>query len=278
MANRILKRLAIAAGTGLAVGMNAGRPRTLREAPIPLPKPVTSDPAPPLTRAESGDDFLDLNIDPLLDRLEAIEAQIEMFERQAAASADRLRTVDEYAARLATLERRAEENAHALAALRESVNSAERNNAVRTDDLRERFRIEIQQSERRILSTFERTIDEKILANTTRLERSLAEHTGSIAALSVRASEADNSLQRLAMALEKLCERAQLLIPGTDSRPSHTLVSHSAPSEPRLPFETQLDDALRRDPVTPILRTKEPAEPTPPKKARLFSSAWWSPD
>jgi uncharacterized coiled-coil protein SlyX len=263
MANRILRRLAIAAGTGLAT-INSGRIRTIPEDSDSPPYPTTPDPPAPepalqVSRVEPGDDFLNLNIDPLLDRLEAIEAQIEMFERKAVASADRLQALDEYAARLGALERRVEENARSLTALRESINAAERTSANRTDDLRERLRT-------------------GILAQTGHIERSLAEQTGSIEAIGARVTETENSLQRLAMALEKLCERAQLLMPGPDIRAAHSPASPSVPSDSRLPFETQLDDALRRDPVIPVLRTKEPVEAPPPKKARLFSSAWWSPD
>jgi uncharacterized coiled-coil protein SlyX len=138
------------------------------------------------------------------------------------------------------------------------VNSAERSASNRTNDLREHLRTEI-------------------LTRSDHLEKSVAEQTGSMATLTSRVTENENTLQLLATALEKLCERAQALVPAPDSRPSHEPASHSAQSEVRLPFETQLDDALRRDPVTPILRTKEPAEPAP-KKRRLFSSAWWSPD
>jgi uncharacterized coiled-coil protein SlyX len=247
MPNRILRRLAIAAGTGLAVGVNVSRPRPYREDLTPAPIPVVPDLVKP---SAIGDDFLNLNIDPLLDRLEAIEGQIEAFGKQA----DRPNVLDEYAARLAALERRAEDNARALGALRESVNSAERSIALRTDDLRESLRT-------------------GLLTHTNHVEKSLAEQTDLIATLGSRVTEAENTLQRLATALEKLCERAQALIP------SHEPASHSPQSEVRLPFEAQLDDALKRDPVTPVLRTKEPVEAaSPPKKPRLFSSAWWSPD
>lgn len=52
------------------------------------------------------------------------------------------------------------------------------------------------------------------------------------------------------MAVEKLCDRVQLLSPPEPAQPHQ--------SETRLPFESQLHEALDRDPVVPVFRTEEP--------------------
>ena len=85
--------------------------------------------------------------------------------------------------------------------------------AARVDDLRSRFAAEIEQSHQRTMEMFERAIDEKISSRIASIERALGEQAGSIEALTARTVETDNNLQRLVSAIEKLCERAQLIAP-----------------------------------------------------------------
>ena len=278
MANGILKGLAVAAGTGLAMGLTSGRvrvrsapPRTDRapEARTPAGTPVT----------EPDDEFL--NIEPLLDRLERLEARVESIELRpraaeaVAGNAVRFADTSEYAALLADLDRRLEENSRDVALLRKSITEAEqrlsesvksvertvaqtreempafmeRHVAARISDLENRLNREIEQAQQRALETLERAIDEKIASRIGSMEKALADQAGSIQLLSARTAETDNNLQRLVTAIERLCERAQLIPPAAGQRP--------AQDEPRPPFESQLNDAMGREPVVPVLRTTD---------------------
>jgi hypothetical protein len=287
MANGILKGLAIAAGTGLAVGFGSGRARVRafshNGAPVErtprVDQPVQHR-ADPIPASDPDDDFL--NIEPLLDRLERVEARIELIEQRPPSSPAPSTPApwsDRYAAVITDLERRIEENTRELTLLRERVADAERriadsvtsvqrkveqtreeipafveqHVAARMDDLRARFAAEIEQSHQRTLETFERAIDEKISSRISSIERALTEQAGSIDALRERATETDNNLQRLVSAIEKLCERAQLVAPPPVERPLER-------NETRLPFESQLHAAMNREPVVPVFRTEEAAE------------------
>lgn len=283
MANALLRGLAIAAGTGLAVGLTSGRTRltsvsrvpryrVAREEPPPMPAPKYSAPS----LASTDQDFL--NIDPLLDRVERLEELVDGLNRQPRSAG----VPEDYVKALADLERRIEENSRDLVLLREEVTAAERRAmesvasvqrevektraeipaiveqtvAPRIDDLRSRFAAEIDESQQRMLAVFERAIDEKISSRIGAIERTLAEQAGSIEALNTRAAETDNNLQRLVSAIEKLCERAQL-IPAPQEQ--HFTPSGYAPR----PFESQLHDAIRRNPEPPLTRNAEPAVEVP---------------
>lgn len=295
MANRILKGLAVAAGTGLAVGFGSGRARVRALPHSPAPAERIPHVDQPISPNEPDDDFL--NIEPLLDRLERVETRIELMEQRPASSPAPL--PHQYTVAIADLERRVEENTRELTLLRERVTDAElritdtvtsvqrkveqtreeipafveQHVAARVDDLRARFAAEIEQSHQRTLETFERAIDEKISSRISSIERALAEQAGSIDALRERAVETDSNLQRLVSAIEKLCERAQLVTPAPVERPTDR-------NETRLPFESQLHEAMDREPVAPVFRTEEATEvPVPafadsaPKKSRfLFRS------
>src|SRR6185437_4887112 len=121
MANVILRGLAIAAGTGLAMGLTSSRtrtisgPRAVRYRPaIALPPPPPADPLPLTTRDEL------LDIEPLLDRVERLEDAVEGMKRAPAA------VPADFAAAVANLERRIDEQTRDLALLRQQVESAER--------------------------------------------------------------------------------------------------------------------------------------------------------
>ena len=282
MANRILKGLAVAAGTGLAMGFTSGRAGRVR-----VPLAAYHPPAPsihPLPSDAPADEFL--NIEPLLDRLERVEARVESIGQQPPQSNHVSPDLPfDLSAAVADLERRVDENTHELALLRDSITAAERHAtesaasmqrnveqvraeipalverhvAARIDALENRFAAEIEQSHQRTLEMFERAIDEKISSRIGSIERALAEQAGSIESLSLRTTETDNNLQRLVSAIEKLCERAQLISPAPE-QPFTSGPSFQKPRqyETRLPFEEQMHDAMRREPVVPVLRTEEP--------------------
>jgi uncharacterized coiled-coil protein SlyX len=287
MPNGILKGLAVAAGTGLAMGLSSGRVRVRPVARRPEATTAAANPA-----SEPDDEFL--NIEPLLDRLERLEARVESIEfrpraaEPVAGKAMLFSETSEYAALLADLDRRVEENTRDLGLLRKSITDAEqrlgesvqsverrvaqareempafveRHVAARISDLESRLNREIEQAQQRTLATFERAIDEKITSRIGSMEKALAEQAGSIQALSARTAETDSNLQRLVTAIERLCERAEL-IPAAPR-------AQTAPYESRLPFESQLNDAMERaaeDQVAvPAFMAGEPE----PKKSRFL--------
>jgi hypothetical protein len=301
MTNRILKGLAVAAGTGLAMGFTSGRARVIYapyrksnagssgdvlktetmmsgRAANPAMTPVwaAGQTAAAYDSNEIPDEVLDIG--PLLDRLERLEVCVEQISAQRPAEAARTNAPagdsSAYAAAIADLERRMEQNtremeqlrrsiAEAEARMMESVGAVERRIeqtraelpaliepmvTARIEGLRTRFADEMEQSRRRTLEVFERAIGEKITARIDSIERVLAEQAGSIETLSVRAAETDHNLQRLVTAIEKLCERAQL-VPAA-----------AQPPQTRGPFEAELNDALGREPAVTVVKTEETEE------------------
>ncbi len=308
MAIGILKGLAVAAGTGLAMGLTSGRTGRTRLVRLPhypaLPTyAATPVEAPPASHTPDEQDVELLDIEPLLDRLERLEALVESIGSQRAQHVVSAESRDLKAA-IADLERRVEQNTRELALLRDNIGVAERRAAEsvttmqqsveqarreipamveqqvasRFDDLRTRFTAEIEQSERRTLEMFEHAIDEKISSRIASIEKALGEQAGSIEALSARTTETDNNLQRLVAAIEKLCERAQLIAPSSESQFSPAQAFQVGRQyETRLPFESQMQEAMRREPVVPILRNEKPvvevqvpAQPAPKKSRFLF--------
>ena len=288
MASRILKGLAVAAGTGLAMGLTSGRVGSARlssgaRAGRYYPAPPVDDS--PASHAITDDQDVELlDIEPLLDRLERLEARVESIGTAPPHPVAPSIPYDLTAA-IADLERRVEENTRELVLLREHISDAERRAAesvasmqrsvaetraeipsmvekhvaARIDDLRNRFTAQIEQSERRTMEIFEHAIDEKISSRIASIERALGDQAGSIEALTARTVETDNNLQRLVSAIEKLCERAQLIAPSPEQQFAQTpSVQRGRQYENRLPFESQMQDAMRREPVVPILRTEEP--------------------
>ena len=260
-----------------------------------------------------------MDIEPLLDRLERLEARVESIElhpaevppqvSKPAGNMAPFAETSDYAVLLGDLDRRVEENTRELTLLRISITEAEqrlkesvasverkveqtreempafveRHVAARIDDLQRRFTLDIEQAHQRTLETFERAIDQKISSRIGSMEKALAEQAGSIEVLSQRAAETDNNLQRLVTAIERLCERAQLIPPAPERPVARNPVQPPTQNEPRLPFEAQLNDAMGREPVVPVVRKEEPAaavqvappafavsEPAAPKKSRFL--------
>ena len=290
MANSILKGIAIAAGTGLAMGVSSGR----QNSPRSFSHPRTSE----------GDDVL--YIEPLLDRLEDVESLLENIRQHQ--NSQQTKVPEHYASRMADLDRRVEQYGRDVALLREEAAAAERRSAdtvaflerkvreareeipvvversltARLEEVRARFDAEMARSQQRTLEMFERAIDEKITSRIGAIEKRLDEQATSIEALQTRAAETDQNLQKLVSAIERLCERAQLVTPAPNpyapapyapaawsapafgSSPTGANVpvapgagqSNSGFSGPgqsnsgfaydsRLPFEAQLHEALR---------------------------------
>jgi hypothetical protein len=78
--------------------------------------------------------------------------------------------------------------------------------------------------------------DDRISTRVAVLEKAILEQSTIVAALRQRAIESDMNLQRLISAVERLCER-------TDAGQGSTL--------PDLPFQSQLKDAINRQPEIP---------------------------
>ena len=291
MANVILRGLAIAAGTGLAMGLTSGRTRTVSGPRAVRYRPAVALPPPPQEplALTSRDEILD--IEPLLERVERLEDAVDGMKRSpAGAPAD-------FAAAVASLERRIDEQTRDLELLRQQVEQAERRAmesvaaierdvertraeipeivertvAARTEDLRSRFAAEIEQSRERMLEVFERAIDARISSRIGAIERTLAEQAGSIEALHTRAAETDHNLQRLVSAIEKLCERTQFISPAAAEPAPPPPTPYAARA-----FESQLQDAMRRDPMPQTDRPVEIPAPTfaasqeRPKKSRFL--------
>jgi uncharacterized coiled-coil protein SlyX len=197
----------------------------------------------------------------------------------------------DFATAVASLERRIDEQTRDLQLLREQVEKAERRAmesaaavqrdvkqtrseipeivertvAARTEDLRSRFSAEIEQSRERMLEVFERAIDDRISSRIGAIERTLADQAGSIEALNTRAVETDHNLQRLVSAIEKLCERTQL-IPPAAAEPAPSPAPYAVRA-----FESQLQDAMRRDDrAVEVPAPSFAASEARPKKSRFL--------
>jgi len=310
MANRLLKGLAVAAGTGLAMGFTSGRARVgsvryrtgdLNSHAGAVSAPATSPDHAALDHTtRDGDDEEFLDIEPLLDRVERLEARVDQIAGQHAGPAPAPvsdRPLAAYAESIADLERRVEQNTRELELLRKSITEAEARMTesvtsverkleqtreelpaiiepqidARLAELQTRFTAEIERSHRRTLEVFEHALDEKISSRIGAIEKALSEQAGSIEALSTRAAETDNNLQRLVTAIEKLCERAQLIPSGGDQRIEQPVAPAPLPRqthvEGRSAFESRFTEAMKGNPVVPVLRTEEPETPQVPPPA-----------
>jgi uncharacterized coiled-coil protein SlyX len=191
-----LKTLAFAAGAGVALGVctTAGGRRAPRRVAVPA-EPVHREPSV-------------IDIEPLLDRLEKIERRLETAKAAPApvvAVTELTRRID---AQDAEIER-----------LRGMVDSS----AV---EIQSRLEAEMDRRERDV----EFRISERIAA----LERVASDQSASIEALRVRAQDTDTNLQRLIVAIERLCERTQPVAPAPPP-----------PSPVILPCEAHLKEAAR---------------------------------
>lgn len=201
MFGKIFKGIAVAAGVGFAIGFGTGiGKRRLQE--------KIADPDSPRER----------RFNQRLERLESRLAAMEVRPPNAA-SAELHRRVtgqageiealhlemNDYRHRITadieTVERRMSEVARSIPSMLESIV------APRVDELRLRLRSEMQQSVNASLTSFERTIDDKVSDRIAALENAMLDQSALVTALTQRAVESDLNLQRLISAVERLCDR-----------------------------------------------------------------------
>jgi uncharacterized coiled-coil protein SlyX len=162
------------------------------------------------------------------------------FERQAREIAT-LRAQAEESGRRASTEFTAFERR--LASAREELPAAI--DAVvtpRVDELRARLQSEMREAAANGLARIDQAIDEKLASRIAALETTLADQSNAIGSLNRRALETDANLQKLILSVERLCDRA-------GARPAAEPVAE--PSFLDLPFQTQYEAALEREPATP---------------------------
>ena len=194
MASKILKTLAVAAGTGLAIGFGSKR----------------------RTQTSSMNDSSDnvLAIEPLLDRLDRIEARVSSMEARPIPNVETLQ---------AEMDRRFAEAAKEVPAILESLIGPH------VEDVRARLHAEMRESVQASLTSFKQTLDDKVSARIATIEKALTDQSAVVTTLRQRALEAEENFQRLISAVERLCERKEQ--PVFD-----------------LPFERQLNEAFQRQP------------------------------
>jgi hypothetical protein len=104
--------------------------------------------------------------------------------------------------------------------------------SLRAEDLRVRLQAEMLESVEAALTGFERTIDNRVSSRVSPIEKTLRDQSAMIADLSQREIESDAHLQRLISAVERLCERTDVL--------SAAPVYVKPPAFLDLPFERHL--------------------------------------
>lgn len=202
MFGKIFKGLAIAAGVGFAIGSvglskrraqgrfrNSSERQRLYERLDRVESRIAAVEALPSPAAAAGE----LNV-----RLEAQAGDIEALRLQMAEYRQKL------AADIASLEKHLADVTKGIPAMLESIV------APRVDDLRLRLRSEMQQSLTASLTTFERSIDDKVSDRISALEKAMLDQSALVTTLSQRAIESDMNLQRLIAAVERLCDRPGL--------------------------------------------------------------------
>jgi hypothetical protein len=209
MAIKILKGLAVAAGTGLAIGFGA---RRRRQAP-----------------SMSGPADSSFPIQPLLERLDRIETRMSAVEARpvsdSGAQLDHFvqRQTQDFETLRVQVECRFAEVAKEVPAILESLLGP------RVEDLRTRLHAEMRESVESTLASFERTLDHKVSVRIATLENALIHQSTAVTALGQRALEAEENFQKLISAVERLCERRERAVLD-------------------LPFERQLNEAFQRQP------------------------------
>jgi len=239
MAKHIIKGLAIAAGTGLAIGFGNKRNHPDIPAGGAVPESAPSEANllhERLGGIESRLGALEVRPAPAAEAmpLAEIENRFDRRDREIAALRNQMKeTRDTVSAVAAMIEDKFANIAKDVPGMvQAAVNS-------RVAELRSHLAAEIQESVDATLDGFERTVDNKISGRVAALEKALVDQSGIITALSQRALESDANLQRLISAVEKLCERAE----GRPATPA-------APAQPEdASFEKHLNDAAKRPPA-----------------------------
>jgi len=241
-----LKTLAIAAGAGVAFGLCTSlQPSQAGSRLAPRRQPVRPEDTPKCSVFDGS-----IDISPLLDRLESIERRFDA----TAATPPPVAAVSE-------LTRRIDAQDAEIGRLRDMVD-------IRAAEIQGRLEAEMDERHQRALETIEKTVEFKVSERIAALERALGEQSASIDALRTRAQETDSNLQRLIVAIERLCERTQVL-----QSPVPTPVPVPAPGPVVVPFSAHLEEVIETevDPAavfrSDVFREVEPA--AEPKKARF---------
>lgn len=234
--------LAAAAGTGLAIGLGLvclrpGRPRR-KSTPANTPSrdnTVLPEPIPArldriearLSAVESRPDpsaqsvsLTELNLRVQQQAKDTESLQVQMRETRERAAADAALVAKRFA------EVAPKEDPARLQSMLDTALS------LRAEDLRVRLQAEMLESVEATLTGFERTIDDKVSSRVSPIEKSLRDQSATLSDLSRRESESDAHLQRLISAVERLCERTDVLSPA----PLHA----KQPSFLDLPVESRL--------------------------------------
>jgi len=164
-------------------------------------------------------------LEPLLERLERIEARISAVEDSDNSVTTELGLrIERQAKMIETLRGQ-------LSGTRQSLESTlETTIGPRIEDLRARLRAEVLESVNSALATFERMIDAKVSLRVSTIEKALVEQSSSIRDLSQRTVASEANMQRLIAAVERLCAQ----------KDGQTAVL------PEQPGERQLGDSARR--------------------------------
>jgi uncharacterized coiled-coil protein SlyX len=217
MAGNVLKQFAVVAGAGLAIGLKSGT-SSKREAMSISPEDI-------------------LNLEPILDRFDQIEARLSTIE------AAQIVARDKPVADTAPVERQLAEIRQQVPAMLEAMI------APYIAEMRERLLLETRETVEAALDAFQTAMEKGVSARMTTIEKTLIDQSGIIATLSERAIESETNLQRLISAVEKLCER-------TDARSvASTPAASREPSFAELPFESHLKQAIQRQPDAGAVRS-----------------------
>jgi uncharacterized coiled-coil protein SlyX len=227
---KILKQVAIAAGAGLAVGLTAMSP---------------ARPAPPTRRAALLRDDEILDLEPVLDRLEALERRLERMDAQVPTEpSGHMEQFVEL--RIASL--RAEIPVLVATGIEARISAIEA-----------RIEAELEAQRRQTFEALgpmiEAGVAKHVDARFETLEKAVAEQSSSIAALRERVEQTDLNLQRLVVAIERLVE-------GTAAQ-QPLRRAPAAPAPANASFQAHMAEQLE---------TQAQAEgtPQPPFRSRIF--------
>jgi hypothetical protein len=245
MANRLLRRIAVKIGAGLATAASA-IPRTRQ--PLRQGAPLS----PILTRIQ--------NIESRVNRVEHAPPRVDPAAEEIAALGTLVSSQREDIAELHDAMRRIEHRSTVRAeALEQKVALVEQllpghietNVNARMAELEQRLRDEFQESHNKIVDAFVATIDSRVVGRIAAIENNLVEQAQSIASLREKSIKTDDNLQRLLVAVEKLCARAdaeaQITVPEPRIVPEPPKIPEIVESHLRRHFEpavTELEQAF----------------------------------
>jgi len=265
MANRLLRSFAVTIGAGLATG----RSLTSRSR-----QPVRSVP----------------KFSPILSRIEDIENRVTRFEL---APRPRVGPSNEEIAALGTLVSSQSED---IAGLRDAMLRIEQRNTQQAEafghkvalveqqlpahieasvnakmvELEQRLRGEFQEIHDKTVDAFVTTIESRVVSRITALETSLVEQSQSIVSLREKTFKTDDNLQRLLVAVERLCARAEAQVHIPVVAPDLVLNGHPPVEKATESFESHLQRAMAREVET--AREPEP-EPVPAGESHISPPA-----